>query len=244
MKPHWEYHDLGKKTLWASLLALLIVLAIFELTNADLYIQDHLYLTAEKMWILKDPQNFYRKIFYTGIKIPIYFIGVGALIATLISWKKNILPEYRKGLLVVTLSLIILPLSVAVVGKNISNVQCPYDLNVYSGKIPYVKLFDSYPINPNALDGKFPRGHCFPAGHASGGFALLSLICLFKRRRNKILAFFIAMSAGWIMGVYQMLRGAHFLSHQLTTFILAVILISTLNLLLKDFEHESSPIKK
>ena len=230
---------MGKKTLWASVLALIFVLAFFELTSADLLLQEHFYLPAEKTWILKDPRLLFRAIFYTGIKIPIYIIGVSALVASVISWKKNKWIEYRKGLIIITLSLIILPLSVAVVGKNISNVQCPDDLNHFAGKIPYVKLFDHYPNNPNSPDGKFPRGHCFPAGHASGGFALISLFCFFRNKRNKKLALIFAMSVGWIMGVYQMLRGAHFLSHQLTTMLLALILVSTLNLLIKDFNHVS-----
>ncbi|MBC7538862.1 MAG: phosphatase PAP2 family protein [Bacteriovorax sp.] len=235
---------MGKKTLWASVLALFIVLAFFEFTNTDLLIQEHLYLSAEKTWVLKDPKLLYRAIFYTGIKIPIFIIGFGALAASLISWRKKKWNEYRKGLIIISLSLIILPLSVAVIGKNFTNVQCPDDLNHFAGKIPYVKLFDNYPVNPNSPDGKFPRGHCFPAGHASGGFALLALVCFFKEKRNKILAFIFAMSTGWIMGVYQMLRGAHFLSHHLVTMILALILVSTLNLLIKDFSNESTQTKK
>ena len=177
---------MGKRTLWASLIALVLVLAFFELTNTDLRLQEYLYLPLEKTWILKDPNLLYRKIFYTYIKYPIYLIGAAALVATLISFKKNIWPSYRKGLIIVTLSLIILPTFVAVIGKGVSNVQCPDDLNHFAGKIPYVKLFDHYPINPESSDGKYPRGHCFPAGHASGGFALLSLVCLFHDKKNKI----------------------------------------------------------
>lgn len=235
---------MGKRTLWASALALMVVLAFFELTNTDLLIQEHLYISAEKTWILKDPKLIYRAIFYTGIKIPIFLVGISALVASIISWRKDKWNQYRKGLIIITLSLIILPLSVAVLGKNLTNVQCPDSLNNFAGNIPYVKIFDRYPQNVNSHDGKFPRGHCFPAGHATGGFALFSLVCFFKENRNKIFAFLIAMSMGWIMGTYQMLRGAHFLSHHLTTMILALILVSSLNLLIKDFNHVSTPTKK
>ena len=228
---------MGKKTFWGSLIALIGVLLFFEFTNADLLLQEKLYLPLEKTWILKDPGLHYRALFYTYIKFPIYIIGAGSLIATFISFKKKIWVTYRKGLLIVTLSLIILPLSVAVVGKNLTNVQCPDDLNHFAGKIPYVKLFDHYPNNPDSPDGKFPRGHCFPAGHASGGFALISLVCFFQTKRNKILAFCFAMTMGWIMGVYQMLRGAHFLSHHVTTMFLALILVSYLNIIIKDFSE-------
>ena len=230
---------MGKKTLWISLLSLVVILVFFEFTNTDLLLQESFYLPLEKTWILKDPGLRYRAIFYTGMKIPIYIIGFSSLMASLLSWKKNLWHHYRKGLLIVTLTLIILPSFVALVGKNLSNVQCPDDLNHFAGKIPYVKLFETYPANPHSLDGKWPRGHCFPAGHASGGFALLSLVCFFKSRRNKLLALFFALSMGWVMGVYQMLRGAHFLSHNITTMILAFIIVSTLNQLIEDFNNES-----
>ncbi|MGZ3808049.1 MAG: phosphatase PAP2 family protein [Bacteriovorax sp.] len=221
------------------------MLAFFEFTDTDVRLQEHLYVPLARDWIInvKDLNHIYYFFFYTAIKIPIYLIGLGALIATIISWKKNKWREYRKGLIVATLTLIILPTSIALVGKKAINVQCPSDLSRYNGTVPYVKLFEPYPKNPNSPNGKWPEGHCWPAGHASGGFALLSLVCLFKSRRNKILAFIFAMSMGWIMGVYQMLRGAHFLSHHLTTMFLAFILISSLNLLIKDYSHESVEAK-
>lgn len=164
--------------------------------------------------------------------------------ASLISWRKNIWNDYRKGFIIVALTLIILPLSIAVGGKNLSNVQCPAELDLFNGSIPYVKHFEAYPPNPNSPDGKWPKGRCWPAGHASGGFALLSLVCLFRKKSHKISAFIFAMSMGWIMGVYQMLRGAHFLSHHLTTMFLALILVSFLNLYIKDFNHASSEVKE
>jgi membrane-associated PAP2 superfamily phosphatase len=234
---------LGKKTLWFSLLALILVFAFFELTNTDVLIQQKLYYPANNSWFLKDPHLIYRKIFYTGAKILIYIIGVSAIVTAVISWKKNIWNDYRKGLIVVALSLIILPTGIALVGKSVTNVQCPDDLKLFGGKVPYVKHFEPYPPNPDSPDGKWSKGRCWPAGHASGGFALLGLVCLFKSRKNKIAAFIFAMSMGWVMGMYQLLRGVHFFSHHITTMFLAFIIVSTLNILIKDFTHESSPVK-
>lgn len=236
--------NLGKKTLWASLISLIVGFIFFELTNTDIILQNHFFNFPDKTWYFKDPTNIYKKIFYNGIKFPIYVIGLGALGMSLVSWKKKLWPEYRKGLLIVTLTIILLPSSIALVGKNLSNVQCPDDLNIYRGIIPYVKHLEPYPINPNSPDGKWFKGRCWPAGHASGGFALLALVCLFKSRRKKMGAFIFAMSMGWIMGVFQMIRGNHFLSHHLTTMFLALILVSLLNIFIKDFTHESSSVKK
>jgi membrane-associated PAP2 superfamily phosphatase len=73
----------------------------------------------------------------------------------------------------------------------------------------------------------YKRQHisCWPAGHASGGFALLSLFFLFKSRRNKIFALIFGLSVGWMMGLYKMLIGDHFLSHTIITMILAWLII-------------------
>jgi membrane-associated PAP2 superfamily phosphatase len=66
---------------------------------------------------------------------------------------------------------------------------------------------------------------CFPAAHASGGFALLSLFFLFKTRKNKMLALAAAMTTGWTTGLYKMLIGDHFLSHTIVTMLLAWLII-------------------
>ena len=53
-----------------------------------------------------------------------------------------------------------------------------------SSEGPFVKKLEPYPINPNRPDGKWPPGNCWPAGHASGGFALLSLYLVFKDKKK------------------------------------------------------------
>lgn len=231
---------MGKKTLGLSIASLILILIFFESTNADLVIQNYFYSRATHSWMLQDPTGLWRLIFYKGIKVPLFLLGIGALVGSIVTWRRHHWRKRRKGLLIIALTLIILPSTIATIGKYSTNVQCPYDLKEFNGQIPYVKLFEKYPENPNSPDGTWPRGKCFPAGHASGGFALFSLIALVKTRRNKILLFLFAFIYGWTMAVYQMLRGAHFLSHHLTTMFLALILVSTLNLLIKDYSNEST----
>ena len=206
--------------------------------------EDHFYNFEKKAWRFQDPGAFYYKIFYQGIKWPIYLIGLYSLGGYIYSKKYNVWQEKRKGLAVVALTLITFPLFVALVGKNVSNVHCPDDITRYGGGIPYVKVLESYPINPNSPNGKYPRGHCFPAGHASGGFALLSLICFYKTRRQKFWAFVFAMSMGTAMSGIQMLRGLHYLSHQLVTCLLALIFVSIFNLMIKDSYDQANQTTK
>ena len=74
------------------------------------------------------------------------------------------------------------------------------------------------------------QGHCFPAGHASTGFALLSVYFVFRKRAPAVAyAFLIAsLISGSIMAWGQMMRGAHFLSHSLWTLWIIYALNSTL----------------
>lgn len=63
------------------------------------------------------------------------------------------------------------------------------------------------------------HGHCFPGGHASTGFALLAgffvyRLCNPKRAKQFLI---IGAIAGFILGWGQMMRGEHFLSHNLWT---------------------------
>lgn len=66
------------------------------------------------------------------------------------------------------------------------------------------------------------QGHCWPAGHASGGFALLAFRLLAGDPQRRRLVTGLALGAGWWMGGYQMLKGAHFISHTLVTLSLSV----------------------
>lgn len=63
------------------------------------------------------------------------------------------------------------------------------------------------------------NGHCFPGGHASTGFALLIGFFVYRliSKKYAYLFLFLGLALGFIMGWGQMMRGAHFLSHNLWT---------------------------
>ncbi len=58
----------------------------------------------------------------------------------------------------------------------------------------------------------------------TGAFSLMSLVFVFRRRRQQYVALG-AIAFGMITGTYQMLRGEHFFLHNLTSFFIAVIFI-------------------
>jgi membrane-associated PAP2 superfamily phosphatase len=94
--------------------------------------------------------------------------------------------------------------------KATSHHSCPWDLVEYGGKAL------SYPLFGQVPDGSGP-GRCFPGGHASSGFAVMALFFLFYRERPKLAWGCLAggVALGLIMGYGQVMRGAHFFSHNL-----------------------------
>ncbi|RZG76028.1 phosphatase PAP2 family protein [Acinetobacter sp. WCHAc060033] len=99
-------------------------------------------------------------------------------------------------------------LSTAVVGilKSHSAHACPWSMTEPTA-LSYVWNFSA------------TNGHCFPGGHASSGFSLITGFFVFRASKPKIayVFLFLGLSLGFLMGWGQMMRGAHFLSHNLWT---------------------------
>jgi len=210
------------KTKQIAITAILIVFTVllFHWTRLDLWLQDFFYNADSKQWIIDRDQKLPRLILYDGIK-RFFVISILALIATVAVFKNNrIIKDYRQGLIIVLLSCLVVPLVVGGL-KAITNTPCPNNITHFNGDYPYVGVLDSYPANFIQTE----KQRCFPAAHASGGFALLSVFFLFKTRRNKIIATSLAMSTGWIIGFYKMLIGDHFLSHTIVSMLLAWLII-------------------
>lgn len=207
--------------LWPAVLALAGALALFEFTELDLWLQDHFYDAAAGRWVVdaRDPVG--RLVFYNGPKALIIPTAVAVLVlaAGPARWCDR-LRFARRDLWVALLTLVTVP-ALAGLGKNLSNTFCPSEIRRYGGDVPYVKLCEPYPEH----DRPARRGHCFPAGHASGGFALLGLLWLRRTRAWRLGGLALGLGTGWWMGGYQMLKGAHYLSHTIVTMLVAWIVM-------------------
>jgi len=213
-----------------GLFALVLTLVVFGFNDADLVVQNLFFDAATSSWMVSKQAPLERLVFYTGPKALIICFGIACVVALIASPRWPWAARRRRALLIVVLSLIIVP---SLVGglKTATNVACPANLETYGGTLPHVPLFDAYP--PDDRPEKTQR--CFPAGHASGGFALLSLVVLFTERRRQYQAAGFAILVGTIMGVYKMAIGDHFLSHVLVTFELAVIVVVGLTSAVRRF---------
>jgi membrane-associated PAP2 superfamily phosphatase len=96
--------------------------------------------------------------------------------------------------------------------KAVTNVDCPWDLAGFGGHNDYFALFAD---RPDALK----RAQCFPGAHASSGFALFCFYFVFRDRSRRLARWMLAaaITVGIAFSIGQEARGAHFLSHDLTS---------------------------
>lgn len=207
---------------------LILALCMESYTDFDLLLQRHFYQAGH--WLITpELHQVLKPWFYSGPKFLLGLLGGLCLLFFLLSFGKHFpriaLPPFRRACLILLLSLIFVPVLVAG-SKQFTNVYCPKQLQEFGGQAVYQRALEaSSPANAPLAPGK-----CFPGGHATGGFALMALaFCLISSRRSTfLLALLPGLTAGWIMGSYQMLRGEHFLSHTLVSMLAAYLVILTI----------------
>lgn len=210
----------GAKRIGVSLGFLVICLLLFELTPMDIWVQNFLFDPVDQQWLWNRDEALSRLMLYDGIKVVLAVFALVLAAALFFGRKSEALTPYRSGLRIVLVSLVLIPACIGGL-KSVTNVACPKALTQFGGKLSYVGIFGT-PVEANQGTAK---QRCFPAGHASGGFALSALPFLFSTRRRQKLAFWVAMTVGWTMGGYKMAIGDHFLSHTVTTMILAMLIV-------------------
>jgi membrane-associated PAP2 superfamily phosphatase len=97
--------------------------------------------------------------------------------------------------------------------KTASATSCPWDLQAFGGVAHHVSHWAGWRVP----DGG--SGRCFPAGHASSGFAFVGGWFAFHRSAPRVAGLWLAasLSLGLLFGLGQQARGAHFMSHTLWT---------------------------
>lgn len=190
-------------------LLLFVFLAfLLESTNIDLFIADKIYQPEAGGWTLKNNYIVSELLHSQGqllVKILAVFLFGVAILSQFLPGLK----PYRKAIWYLAL---VMPLSGLLIGmsKEITHVDCPWDLVRYGGDNPYLRLFEPHP-------GDYKYGKCFPAGHAGAGFTFMALYFFLAAIRPawKWYGLAVGVTLGLIFGITQQLRGAHFLSHDL-----------------------------
>ncbi len=218
---HWS----NTKSLLIFTAIFLVIFLIFEFSPTDIIIQDAFYDFANKHWIVDRDSWWPRFFFYNGIKVVIAAAGLSFLAFFIYSFKNPRFLQWRMKFLYLFLCLAIIPATISSM-KSVTNTYCPWDITRYGGDQPYVKAIESYPQGFTQKS----KAECFPSGHASGGFALFALCFIARKRKTFLVFMLLALAFGWTMGLYQMLKGAHYLTHNLATMFLSWIMCMTIYL--------------
>jgi len=134
------------------------------------------------------------------------------LLLYVLSFKLVSLTSYKRGLSYLSLSLPVATLTVSLF-KRITAVDCPWSVIDFGGGRPYQSWLESLWTPLVGAD------HCFPAGHASSAYMFFGLYFFSRLYWPRYSSFILAaiLTTGITFGLAQQLRGAHFISHDLTS---------------------------
>jgi len=217
-----------------------VVFGVIELTHLDLLLADWIYAMEGGSWSLRR-DYILSDILHSGGRDAMVILLLLVILGALLSLWLDRLKPYRQALWYLAAALPLTPLQVWLI-KQISHIDCPWDLLRYGGRNPYISLFQSHP-------GTFEYGQCFPGSHASAGYTLVALYFFFLHVRPEWR--YWGLGAGLLIGLVfdidQQLRGAHFLSHGMTSLALAwlgALLLYSVWLRRYPVKASSNPITK
>lgn len=220
---------------WRPLLPLLLapaLLVLFALTPLDHALVQPWFDPATRSFPLRH-SFLLEGLMHDGLKFAVAGVALGVLLAWLLSFVVPTLEPRRRQLLWTAAGMALATGTVSLL-KHHSALHCPWDLAEFGGYAPFHGLLDT-------LSSAIAPGHCFPGGHAAGGYALMALYFGFRHSdpAPARLALATSLGAGTVMGWAQVMRGAHFLSHNLWSAWIAWTLLAVLYHLLPPMKRDS-----
>jgi membrane-associated PAP2 superfamily phosphatase len=153
-------------------------------------------------------------ILHTGGQNAVVALAVGISVVFVLSFFVDYLKPFRKGAAYLLAASLAGPALVSIC-KHMTHIYTPWDLAIFGGKHPYIRIFDAVPAGVKI-------GKAFPSGHSSGGFAFFSLyfLALAYKPSLRYAGLCFALALGFTFGIAQQVRGAHFFSHDLFSLVI------------------------
>lgn len=168
-------------------------------------------------WVYRN--NFFlEKILHKGGVIFSTAILVGILAYAIFVMITKPQDKKLRDYLVFSFSGAIITILVVFFLKRSSTFPCPWDSIGFGGGV----------TRPGILQMFSPllsKERCFPGGHSSGGYGLLSLYFgyLFIYGKRNLATLLPGVIIGVVFGLTQQARGAHFLSHDMATIFISIL---------------------
>lgn len=211
---------LARHLAW-PLAAAVVASVLLMRAGGDRWLADALFGLEGGHWVLRE-HWLTSTVIHRGGKWLSLLAGLVVLALNLAALRRPRWAPLRRPLLYLLLASALGSASVSLL-KAATDVACPWDLARYGG------ARDDAGASALAA-ARVPRLACYPAGHASAGYAWVSLYfaALLWRPRWRWRGLAIGLAAGALFGAGQQLRGAHFLSHDVAA--LAVCWVVSLGL--------------
>lgn len=193
-------------SLATCLLLIGLVLLAEQWTDFDIQLQHFFYDFNTDQWLItRAMHRNWGWPLYGGYKKILACFGI----VCALFWFSGLMIRYstcfRQAMLKIMLALILIPLLVSTL-KIVTHVYGPRELQLYGGTVPYVRLCEAYPSTYSGPS----NGRFFPAGHASGGFALMALAFCLPSPGTPRTGLCCGLFLGWLGGFHQIIRGEHF----------------------------------
>lgn len=192
----------------ALFVSAVFLLWIYPKTNLDFDLIAP-YFDAENAIFSLKTDVFLNQVMHVGLRYFVILIALITLFMAIFGGRLKLPALVRRQLSWAFAGMILSTLAVSLL-KSQSIHACPWNLTAFGGRFLYYPMLASLPVGEVS-------GHCWPGSHASGGFALMAFYFAFKRTQP-IFAYaslIVSLMLGFVMGWSQMIRGAHFLSHNL-----------------------------
>lgn len=194
---------------------IVLILFFLALFDGDITIARYFFfdITTNK-WIARHDW-WANELLHTGGRNLMRLVGVFALVAWVASYRSTRLAAHRVDLGYFAACMVLVPLTIGLL-KQVTNVDCPWDLQGFGGNMPVIHWFELRPA-------EFPRAACFPGAHSSSAFALFGLFFLWRVSKPtwSTIALLTTLMLGGAFSLAQQSRGAHFLSHDVVSGLLA-----------------------
>jgi len=190
-----------------ALIVLFVVTIVTNLSMLDAEVARAVFFdTARHQWI-GGHSWWTTRFLHDGGRWAIRGIVAAAFLLWIATFVRRDWRAWRRPSLYFTVAMVV---AIGLVGllKVVTNVDCPWDLQEFGGRFPFVHVFAARPAG-------LRHAQCFPAAHSSSGYALMALYFVAHEYSRPLARWGLAigLSVGLLFGIAQQSRGAHFLSH-------------------------------